>query len=195
VVRRGIIDAAAGLLRERTLESITALDIAEAAGSSRPTFYMYFESKHAVVAELADETLGRVYDTLWRRAFDGDPEVGPPGTTEHWQRTIAAWREHAPILVSAAEGWRRDPAVYARWGVRMRGFVAIMASYIDHARASGTAQPQPDSATLAELLMWHAETILYVVLAGLAPEFDDDTLLADGLSAVWLRAVHGGSPA
>jgi hypothetical protein len=47
---------------------------------------------------------------------------------------------------------------------------------------------------MAELLMWHAETILYLVMSGLAPELDDDPLLADGLSAFWLRAVHGGAP-
>jgi AcrR family transcriptional regulator len=192
-LRRAILDATAELLRERPLESLTALDVIEAAGFSKPTFYMYFESKHAAVAEVADEVLGSVYEKLWRRAFEGDPAVGPPGAPEHWRATIEAWREHRAVFVAAAEGWRRDPVVYARWGARMQGLVEVMATYIEHAKATGTAQPEPDSMMLAQLLMWHAETILYLVFAGLAPELDDDMLLADGLSAVWLRAVHGGA--
>ena len=191
-LRRAILDATAELLRERPLESLTALDMIEAAGFSKPTFYMYFESKHAAVAEVADEVLGSLYENLWRRALEGDPAVGPPGTAEHWRATIAAWRENRAVFVAAAEGWRRDPVVYARWGARMQGLVEVMATYVDHAKATGTAQPEPDSMTLAQLLMWHGETVLYLVFAGLAPELDDDDLLADGLSAVWLRAVHGG---
>jgi AcrR family transcriptional regulator len=193
-LRRAILDATAELLRERPLESLTALDVIEAAGFSKPTFYMYFGSKHAAVAEVADEMLGTIYEKVWRGAFEGDPAVGPPGAAEHWRATLGAWREHQPVLVAAAEGWRRDPAVYARWGVRMQSFVETMATYIDHAKAAGTAQPEPDSTTMAELLMWHAETVLYLALSGLAPELDDDVLLAETLSAVWLRAIHGGAP-
>ena len=191
-LRRAILDATARLLRERPLESLTALDVIEAAGFSKPTFYMYFESKHAAVAAVADEVLEAINERVWRRSLEGDPEVGPPGTRDHWRATLASWREHQPVLVAAAEGWRRDPVVYACWGVRVQSFVAAFATYIAHAQMTGTARPEPDATTLAELLMWHAETVFYLVLAGLAPELDDDAVLADALSALWLRAVHGG---
>ena len=192
-LRRAILDATAELLRERPLESLTALDVIEAAGFSKPTFYMYFESKHAAVAAVADEKLAEINEQVWRRALEGDPAVGPPGTPEHWRATLASWREHHAVLVAAAEGWRRDPVVYMCWGVRIQSFVAAFATYIAHAQETGTAQPEPDATTLAELLMWHAETVFYLVLSGLAPELGDDAVLADALSAVWLRAVHGGA--
>ena len=192
-LRRAILDATAALLRERPLESLTALDVVEAAGFSKPTFYMYFESKHAAVAAVADEVLARNYELLWRRALEGDPAVGPPGAAEHFRATIAYWREDRAVLVAAAEGWRTDPEVYARWGVRMQSIVEATATYIAHVQELGTAQPEPDAELLAHLLVWHAETVLYLLLSGLAPELDDDAQLADGLSAVWLRAIHGGA--
>jgi AcrR family transcriptional regulator len=192
-LRRAILDATAELLRERPLESLTALDVIEAAGFSKPTFYMYFESKHAAVAACADEIMAENYDRLWRRPIEGDPDVGPPGTTEHFLATIARWREDQAVLVAAAEGWRTDPEVYARYGVRMESIVDATAAYISHVQALGTAQPEPDAELLAHLLVWHAETIFYLLLSGLAPELEPDALLADGLSAVWLRAMHAGS--
>jgi AcrR family transcriptional regulator len=191
-LRRAILSATAELLRERPLESLTALDVIEAAGFSKPTFYMYFESKHGAVAALADEVLGGIYDDLWRRSLEGDPELGPPGTPAHFLASIKRWREHRAVLAAAAEGWRTDPVVYARWGVRMQSFVAATATYIEHVQAAGTAPPAPDATKLAELLIWQVETVLYLLLSGLAPELDDDAVLAEGLSAVWLRAMHGG---
>jgi AcrR family transcriptional regulator len=191
-LRRAILDATAELLRERPLESLTALDVVEAAGFSKPTFYMYFESKHAAVAAVADEVLAENFDLLWRRALEGDPEVGPPGAVEHFRSTIVNWRKDQAVLVAAAEGWRTDPDVYSRWGVRMQSIVEATATYIAHVQELGTAQPEPDAQLLAHLLVWHVETILYLLLSGLAPELEDDELLADGLSAVWLRAIHGG---
>jgi AcrR family transcriptional regulator len=96
-LRQAILAATEGLLRERRLEDLTVVDMIEAAGCSRPSFYMYFESKHAAVA--------------------------------------------------AAEGWRTDPTVYD-----------LNLAFSDPGSTVG-----------------------------------DDRRLAETLSAVWLRAIHGSS--
>jgi TetR/AcrR family transcriptional regulator, ethionamide resistance regulator len=193
-VRSAILSATERLLAERPLEELTAVDVIEAAGFSRPTFYMYFESKHAAVATLADEVLGEIYERLWRPAFEEARPGTPPGTVEHFLATIAGWREHRDVIVAAAEGWRTDPEVYQRWGDRMESFVAATAAYIEHAQSTGMATPDPDAETLARLLVWLSETVFYLSLAGLPGGLEDDGQLAAALSAVWLRAVHGQTP-
>jgi AcrR family transcriptional regulator len=192
--RRAILDATEELLRERPLEDLTAVDVIEAAGFSRPTFYMYFESKHAAVAALADEVLKDIYNRMWRPSFEHAGSSSPAGTVEHFLESIAGWREHRAVLLAAAVGWRTDPIVYRQWGARMQSMVAATTAYIRHARQAGVAPPEPDGDVLAMLLVWLVESVLYLALTGLDSELDDDDRTAATLSAVWLRAIHGETP-
>jgi TetR/AcrR family transcriptional regulator, ethionamide resistance regulator len=191
--RRAILTATAELLRDRPLESLTALEVIQRAGVSRSAFYMHFASKHAAVAALADEFLADVYDRLWRRSIESVRPLDPPGTPEHFLETIVSWRQYRFALIAAAEGWRTAPAVYGSWGVRMQSIVDAMAVHIEHAREAGSAACDPDAVTLAELLVWLTETMIYLSLSGRARDLDDDRLLAETMSAVWARAVYGGT--
>jgi AcrR family transcriptional regulator len=192
-VRQAILRATEGLLRERRLDELTVVDVIEAAGFSRPTFYMYFESKHAVVAALADEILGGIYDRQWRPWFDGEESTSESLMVEHLLETIRNWHEHRAVLVAAAEGWRTDPAVYELWGARWQSYVATTADYIERARGIGAAPSEPDAETLASVLVWLNESMLYLAFSDAGPELGDDRRLATTLSAVWLRAIYGNT--
>lgn len=189
-VREAILVATAELLRERPLEQLTAIDVIEAAGYSRPTFYMYFGSKNAAVAALADQLLGELFERFWAPSFDCVPGADPPGTIEHFAATLAGWRGHREALIAGARGWRCDPVGYAAWRERLRSFVAITADYVERARAVGAAAPEPDAPTLATLLISLTETIFYLTLSELDSALVDDADVAAALSAVWLRAIH-----
>src|SRR5580700_10981909 len=63
--RSAILEATEQLLAEKPLDEITVFDVIAAAGVSRATFYLYFESKNAAVATLAEEVIERIYAELW----------------------------------------------------------------------------------------------------------------------------------
>ena len=55
-----ILEATERLLRERPLRRLSVADIIEAAGVSRTSFYAYFASKTAVIAECLREVMDQV---------------------------------------------------------------------------------------------------------------------------------------
>jgi AcrR family transcriptional regulator len=192
-LRQAILAATEGLLRERRLEELTVVDVIEAAGCSRPSFYMYFESKHAAVAALAEEVMAEIYDRHWRPWFGEEESTTESVMVDSYLETIATWREHRTVLVAAAEGWRTDPTVYELWGERWQRYVDITAEYIGRARLVGAALPDPDAETLASVLVWLNESLFYVAFSDPASTVGDDRRLAETLSAVWLRAIHGSA--
>lgn len=58
--RRELLDVALRVFSERGYHRTRIADIIEAAGVARGTFYLYFESKHAIFAALLDDLLGRM---------------------------------------------------------------------------------------------------------------------------------------
>jgi AcrR family transcriptional regulator len=189
-VREAFVDATRRLLEQRRLEDLTVVDLIEAAGFSRPTFYEYFGSKHSVVAALAGEVLSEIYERLWRPVFDAAGPMTRELWISHYLQTLATWRRHQAVLVAAAEGWRTDPAAYDAWGASWQSYVADVAKYIERARAAGAAPPRPDAEMLAETLVWLSETVLYLAHSDTSFEIAADEDLAATMSAVWLRSIH-----
>src|SRR6266498_1558606 len=70
-VYRSILSATERLLADRRLSELTVVDVIEEAGVSRAAFYMYFESKHAAVAALADVVIEEIAERLWRPWMEG----------------------------------------------------------------------------------------------------------------------------
>jgi TetR/AcrR family transcriptional regulator, ethionamide resistance regulator len=194
VAREAILSATERLLADRRLDDLTVVDIIEAAGISRATFYLYFESKHAPVAALAQEVLDELTEELWGAWLAGDEPATESVMAEHWLQTIARWREHQVVLVAAAQGWRTHPEAYARWGATFQRLIARVEQYIERARAVHGAPPDLDVRTLATLLIWLDESALYMAFTGQAPELADDERFAKTLTGIWMRAMYATSP-
>jgi AcrR family transcriptional regulator len=192
-VRAAILAATERLLEQRRLDEITVLDVIEAAGVSRATFYIYFESKNAAIAALAEDVTETIYRDLWGPFITGEEPPSEALLTEHLQQTLAIWREHQAVLVAAAEAWRADPAVFYQWGALWKRYVQDMRAYIERARAGGTAPSELDAEALASLLIWLNENALYLAFTQTAPELDDERL-APTLAGIWMRAIYGGTP-
>lgn len=62
-----ILDASARLLSQHSIEAISMLAIAEAAGLPAPTVYHYFENRLGIFAALAERTMTAVDDDLTER--------------------------------------------------------------------------------------------------------------------------------
>jgi AcrR family transcriptional regulator len=193
-VRTAILESVERLLADRPLEEITVLDVIAEAGISRATFYLYFESKNAAIATLAEEVTSTIYADLWQPFITG---VEPPSEallTQHFEETIAIWREHRAVLMAAAGAWRADPDAFYQWGAMWVRYVEDTRDYIERAREAGLAPPGLDPRTLAATLIWLDEAALYLALTDGSADLRDDDRLAPTLAGVWMRAIYGSVP-
>src|SRR4051812_23832534 len=97
-LERAILAATERLLAERRFDELSVADILAAAGVSRASFYFYFASKHAVLAELVRGAVaeGHLAAQPWL-AHTGDSTPA-----EEIRNGIAdgasLWRAKAPVL-------------------------------------------------------------------------------------------------
>jgi AcrR family transcriptional regulator len=193
-VRTAILEATERLLGERQLDEITVFDVIAAAGVSRATFYLYFESKNAAVATLAEEVTARIYADLWQPFITGVEAPSEALLTRHFVETMALWREHRAVLMAAAGAWRADPDAFYQWGAMWTRYVEDATAYIERAREAGLAPAGLDAGALAATLIWLDESAFYLAFTGGSPELRDDALLAATLAGVWMRAIYGPAP-
>src|SRR5215216_5355986 len=75
-LRRAILDATEGLLVDHRFDQLTVADILSAARVSRASFYFYFQSKHAVLAELVRAVVDQALEVAqpWLK-HDGSPQA------------------------------------------------------------------------------------------------------------------------
>src|SRR5581483_11983687 len=132
-LRAMIIGATERLLGQRRLEEITVLDVIERAGVSRASFYIYFESKYAPLAALAEQVADKLYNVYWAEYLGGDESPTLEVYAEHWRQTLAVWAEHRAVLVAAAAAWRSDPAAIEGWHALWSRYVENNAAFIERA--------------------------------------------------------------
>jgi TetR/AcrR family transcriptional regulator, ethionamide resistance regulator len=194
-LRQAILIATEELLVDRPFDELRVEDILEAADVSRSTFYLYFESRHAVLAELARSAFGEAVEGEWPWA-EQDPDTPLRETLEHAVRTSARLRrDRSAVLRAIVENWRSDPVLTELWHGMMEGLIARVAERIEEARANGLARPsRADAGELAALLVWMGERAHY--LAAIEdPRFADEERLIDALVDVWHSVIFDGAPA
>jgi AcrR family transcriptional regulator len=187
-----ILETAGRLLSEKPLHDISVDELAKGAGLSRPTFYFYFQSKHAVLQTLAERVVQLTYEQAERWLARTDE---PPA--EAIRRSLAAaalhWREHGPVLRAAAETLG-SPGTGGFWEGINAGFIEATARQIEREREAGLAPPGPPAAkALATALIWMNERCFYTASVGASPSLDGDELV-ETLTAVWLHSVYGVGP-
>lgn len=188
-VRAEILSATTRLLGQRRLEEITVSDIIEAAGVSRATFYIYFESKYAPVAALAEQITEELYVNFWKPFIDGEEAPSRAGLRDHMHQTLMRWNEDQAVLVAAAAAWRADPAAIDQWRELWTRYVADTRRLIERTRARGQAPDGLDAGMLAATLTWMNESILYLAFTN--DEFGDHAKLAETQAGIWLRSIFG----
>ena len=192
-LRAMIMAATEELLSEKRLEEITVLDVIDRAGVSRASFYIYFESKYAPLAALAEEVADKLYNVYWAEYLGGEESPTLEVYTEHWRQTLVFWAEHRAVLVAAAAAWRADPAAIEGWHALWSRYVEENVAFIERARVRGEAPPGVDARTLAASLCWMSENTLYLAFTGAAPEFHDPERLSEVQAMIWHRAIFGAT--
>lgn len=189
-VRALILDATERLLGSRRFESLSVADILDAAGVARGSFYFYFASKHAVLAELVRRAVSSAHQAAGIWTGDASGAAGTAlrrGTTEGTR----LWRRHGPVLRAIVENWQSDPALAQLWAATMDGFTEVAMERILADRAAGLAPDRDDDPrVLAAVLCWMNERAWYLAATG-HPAFSDETRLTHALAEVWEAAVYG----
>jgi AcrR family transcriptional regulator len=191
-LRRAILDATERLLVDHRFDQLTVADILRAAKVSRASFYFYFPSKHAVLAELVRAAVEQALQVAqpWLEHDDSPRATLRQGTLDG----ARLWRAHAPVLQAIVENWRSDPALTTLWSEMMERFTTEATQRIEHDRRAGRAPAKEvDARVLAAALTWLGERAYYLAAIGQAP-FDDEQALVEVLTEIWASTIYGEQP-
>jgi AcrR family transcriptional regulator len=192
--RQAILSATEALLAERSFAELRVRDILDEAKVAQATFYVYFESRHALLATLARNAFEQMTADSWPWA-DHDDSRPARESIEHAVRMGAAlWRDHGPVMRAMAENWSSDPVLAELWHGQMESIISRTAERIEEGHASGvTRTTWADPRLLAALLTWMGERVHYLASLKYAP-FDDEEQFIQGLVEVWHSVFFSGRP-
>jgi AcrR family transcriptional regulator len=186
-LREAILDATAQLLAARSFTDLAVSEILTSAGVSRGTFYFYFDSKQAVLAELVRRAVahGHAAAEPWLS--------GPADPIAALRAGIAAgaqlWQASAPVLRAIVENWRSDPRLTALWLEQMQTFTdATIAQITADPRARQSLADQ-DIPAVASALTWLGERLYYLAATG-TPPFDNRDTLIGTLLSIWTSVLY-----
>ena len=189
-----ILEATERLLRERPLSQLSVADIIEAAGVSRTSFYAYFTSKTAVIAEALREVMDEVIVAVrpFHAQSGGDTEAAIRLSLRQW---VEVCKSHGALLRTVSEEWPHDAEIRALWFETLETMTTGTARVIGAARASGQAPAGADLTTLAACLMWGYERVLHVALVGDATGLPDPDAIVEPLAQMMVGGLYGQPPA
>lgn len=192
-VREAILDATELLLAQQRFDELSVADILGASRVSRASFYFYFESKYAVLAELVRRAV-KLARTVAQPWVEEDSEPPEHTLRQGTSQGLQLWMKHAPVLRAIVENWRSDERLTVLWMEMMEGFTQAAMHRIERDRAAGRApQTSLDAATMASTLTWMSERIYYLAAIG-HPAFQNEQQVLDILTEVWLSVIYNGPP-
>jgi AcrR family transcriptional regulator len=185
-----ILAATEQLLRERRLSELSVADIIEAAGISRTSFYAYFTSKTAVVAEALRRATDQVVVAVepFLTEAQADPEAAIRASLQRWVEVCTV---HGGLMRTVSEEWPHDDVLRALWSEILAGFAVGTASVIRAARRRRQAPPGADADALAACLMWGYERVLHVALVGEARGLAEPAQIVEPLAQLMVGGVFG----
>ena len=179
------MEAAEGLLRERPFRELTVDEVMRRTGLSRPSFYVYFKDRHAlvlrVVGHLEAELLGVA--NRWFESAGGGPAV----LREALDGLVGVYGEHSAALRALADASTDDPDVEAAYAQLLERFVEVTCEHVERETRGGTMEVV-DAAETAKALVWMTERYLYHSFGParrVAP-----SRVVETLATLWSRALY-----
>ncbi len=189
-LRERILEALHSLLHERTFDTLSVAEIIAAAQVSRASFYFYFPSKQAALAELVRRAVGAGHEAAqpWVQAQASPVETLRAGIDVG----AGLWLDNAAVLRAIVESWASDPQLRELWLAQMSTFTEATVARIEADRQSATATTRLDGVdvpALAATLTWTGERLYYLAACGIPP-FNDRAVLVDTLTHLWVSALY-----
>ncbi len=174
------------LLADHALDEFAVADIVERSGTSRTSFYFYFESKDAVAAALLRH-IAHEFQAAMRLWVSHPDQPRHESLRDAVAATIAVWRQHRGVLRAAYEAPPRTSEIGRLWQSILDAYIEVAAEHIATERAAGNAVPGPDPTTLARILIGANNQAFYGHV--MAEELDDGFI--EALAHVWAAAIYG----
>lgn len=165
-------------------------DIAAEAGRSAGLFYMYFDSKEALLAELAAD-FSTVLQARVNSAFRRQPDpvlALRDAITAFWR----LYEERLAEIVGVFQAAMVEPSFATRWQEIHQQGTALVERGIRHAQADGWA-PDLDPSLAASALTSMIEQFCFswqYAGAGMAAEPPDEDVAVETLWQLWSHAIY-----
>ena len=188
---QSIYAATARLLERTAFNDISVAQILDEANVSRATFYFYFSSKFTVLSGLLENAMNDIYVTV-QPFLARSPEIPPEDALKRSLRNVTrAWHRHRPVLQAVTHHWHSDPELKALWLRIVERFVTAGAAEIERERAAGEITSTVPARTLASILFWGTERVLYIAGLGIEQTLPDEEAAVEPLVNLWHGTLYG----
>ncbi len=187
--RTEILRAAELFLREHPLRDLTVDEVMAGTGLSRPSFYVYFRDRHALLLSLVEERGAELFAQAdrWLKG-KGDAVADARAALSG---IAGVYGEYGRALRAIADASSLDPQVEAVYRGLVERFVAATAEHVTEEMGAGRMEPV-DPLETARALVWMTERYLLDRLG--APEPAPVAGVVETLHTVWVRALYGRTP-
>ncbi|MEP9394951.1 helix-turn-helix domain-containing protein [Gordonia sp. VNK1] len=183
VTKTDLLTHAAEVFAARGYARTTIADITEAAGVSRPSFYLYFTSKadifESVAAAVRDDFLA-AHETT--DADEDDPVALGRASTAAFLRAYTA---HLDLMTVIEHQSLSDPGIAGIWQEIQGRPRSRMVRYLRQLTADGIAHPAADPESIAEAVLGMFERFARRRISDTA-EFDH---AVDVMTSMYLRLL------
>jgi AcrR family transcriptional regulator len=153
-----IVAAAEALLRERPFRDLTVDEVMRRTGLSRPSFYVYFKDRHALVLRVVEHLQGELLEVAnrWYASMSG----GRDELQDAIEGFVAVYRQHGPVMRALADAAADDVDVEAAYAALIQTFVDATAAHLGTEAEAGS-MPPVNAPEVAKALTWMTERYLY----------------------------------
>ncbi|MFV0308164.1 MAG: TetR/AcrR family transcriptional regulator [Desertimonas sp.] len=160
--------------------------IVEQAEVARGTFYLYFDSKEAVVRALASEL---TFEVVELQRTPGDTGTPLDNLSDLIARYVAYYREHAVFMAVLEQVATHDEGFRALRRDMRRGVAVAAIAFVERQQDLGTVPRTVAARPAGVALTGMVDRFLYVWLV-LGERFDEDEVVTT-LSRLWWQAIGG----
>jgi AcrR family transcriptional regulator len=160
--------------------------LAAAAGTTRATFYVYYEDKGHLLRQLSRHVMVELQQAArqwWESAALRDPR----DLLAAMKAIISSYRRHQALLSAVVETAGYDASVASDFQALMADYEATTREIIEQGRSAGTVRDLPAS-EVACALVWMVERTCYQTVRSSTPDNDDQ--LARALAEIIWRTLY-----
>jgi AcrR family transcriptional regulator len=158
--RKEIIQAAAGVFRERGFDAATLRDVADALNTDRATLYYYVGSKEDLLQEIVRDVLGA--DVKIAESVKRSRASTPKKIRTLIESMVFSYAENYPHIAVFTEDSARIARQNSEWAVdvvaRVRRYESLVRAILDKGRRDGTLRddlpPELCSLALFGMINW-----------------------------------------
>ena len=187
--RRLILNTVDELLRTTSIGDLSVSRIAAEAGITRPAFYFYFETKHAVLAAALDD----VWSEFDAATADFESFTFKEPSRAFSDRMVTGivdvWRRHAHLLNGCLQSRPQDPQLDALW----RDFIGMLETKLLSFVVPWTEQNRihpvgKDLQSTVRALLGMSVWTLVEVLDSPAPQ---EEAMLEAIRSIWYTSMWG----